>query len=181
MPHACTPILVGVVISVLEIPLLSKTAKFPFRPIWSSENLIDRNLFKKFMQVSVDVTCMYTDFGGCGLLGFRDISIFKNCKFSRSVTFSLFTFVFVCLSLFTTVFVYPCLCLPLPCLPLPLFTSGFVYLCLCLPQPLFTSGFAYLWLCLRLALFTSGLFTSGFVYLWLCLHLGLFTYGFVYI
>ena len=69
MSNACTPILVGVVSLVSEIPLLSKTANFP-------------------------------------------------------------------LSLFTTVFVYLCLCLPL-CL----FT--FVYLSLCLLLSLFTFVFVY--------------------------------------
>ena len=61
----------GVVPSVLEIPLLSKTAKFPFRTMgyspWSSKNLINRNQLRKFMQVGIDVTCMYTKFGGRGL------------------------------------------------------------------------------------------------------------------
>ena len=55
---------------------LSKTAKFPFQGMdyspWSSKNLIDRNQLKKFMQVGIDVICMYTDFGGCGLFGFGD-------------------------------------------------------------------------------------------------------------
>ena len=54
----------------------SKTAKFPFRGMdyspWSSKNLIDWNRLKKFMQVGIDVKCMYTDFGGRGLSGFRD-------------------------------------------------------------------------------------------------------------
>ena len=40
---------------VSEILILSKTAKFPFRPMdyspWSSKNLINRNQLKKFMQV----------------------------------------------------------------------------------------------------------------------------------
>ena len=66
----------GVVFPVLEILLLSKTAKFPFRGIdyspWSWKNLIDRNQLKKFMQVGIDVTCMHTDFGGRGLFGFGD-------------------------------------------------------------------------------------------------------------
>ena len=78
MSHASTPILVGVVSPVSEILLLSKTAKFPFPTMdyspWSSKNLIDRNQLKKFMKVDVDVTCMYTDFGGCGLSGFGDIA-----------------------------------------------------------------------------------------------------------
>ena len=85
MSNACTPILVGVVFLVSEIPLLSKTAKFPFRPMdyspWSSKNLIDRNRLKKFMQVCVDATCMYTDFGGRGLSGFGDTATLKNAKF----------------------------------------------------------------------------------------------------
>ena len=55
---------------------LSKTAKFPFRGMdyspWSSKNLIDQNQLKKFMQVGVNVMCMYTSFGGRGLSGFGD-------------------------------------------------------------------------------------------------------------
>ena len=76
MSHSWTPILVGVVISVSEILLLSKTAKFPFPTMdyspWSSKNLIDRNRLKKFMQVVLDVKCMCTNFGGRGLSGFGD-------------------------------------------------------------------------------------------------------------
>ena len=30
------------------------------------------------MQVGVDVTCMLTNFGGCGLSGFRDIATFQK-------------------------------------------------------------------------------------------------------
>ena len=82
MSHACTPILLGVVSPVSEILLPSKTAKFPFPTMdyspWSSKNLIDRNRLKKFTQVGIDVTCMYTNFGGCGLSGFGDIITFKN-------------------------------------------------------------------------------------------------------
>ena len=88
MSHACTPILVGVTSSVSEILVLSKTAKFPFRPMdyspWSSKNLIDRNRLKKFMQVGVDVTCIYTNFGGRDLSGFGDIVTLKNGQFSLS-------------------------------------------------------------------------------------------------
>ena len=51
MSHACTLILVGVVFTVSEILVLSKTANFPFRTMdyspWSSKNLIDRNQLKK--------------------------------------------------------------------------------------------------------------------------------------
>ena len=89
MSSSCTPILVGVTSPVLEILLLSKTAKFPFRPMdyyspWSSKNLIDRNQPKKFMQVGIDVTCMYTNFGGCGLFGFGDTATLKNGQISLS-------------------------------------------------------------------------------------------------
>ena len=49
---------------------------------WSSKNLIDRNRLKKFMQVGIDVKCMYTNFGGCGLFGFGDIMLpSKTAKF----------------------------------------------------------------------------------------------------
>ena len=49
---------------------------------WSSKNLIDRNRLKKIMQVGVDVTCMYTNFGGRDLFGFGDIATFKNGQIS---------------------------------------------------------------------------------------------------
>ena len=88
MSHTCTPILVGVTSSVSEILLLSKTAKFPFRPMdyspWSSKNLIDRNQLKKIMQVGVDVTYMRTNFGGRGLSSFGDIATLKNGQISLS-------------------------------------------------------------------------------------------------
>ena len=51
---------------------------------WLSKNLIDRNGLKKFMQVCVDVTYMYTDFGGRDLSGFGDTTTFKNGQFSLS-------------------------------------------------------------------------------------------------
>ena len=80
MCNACTPILVGMTSLVSEILLLSKTAKFPFRTMdyspWSSINLIDWNRLKKFMQVGIDVTCMYTNFGGHGLSSFRVMAHF---------------------------------------------------------------------------------------------------------
>ena len=61
---------------------LSKTAKFPFRGMdyspWSSKNLIDRNRLKKFMQVGIDVKCMYTDFGGRGFFGFGDMASIQS-------------------------------------------------------------------------------------------------------
>ena len=88
MCNACTPILVGVTSPVSEILLLSKTAKFPFLTMdyspWSSKNLIDRNRLKKFIQVRIDVTCMYTNFGGSDLSSFRDIGTFKKGQISLS-------------------------------------------------------------------------------------------------
>ena len=88
MYHACTPILVSVTFSVSEILLPSKTAKFPFPTMdyspWSSKNLIDRNRLKKFIQVGVEVTCMYTNFGECDFFGFGDTATFKNGQFSLS-------------------------------------------------------------------------------------------------
>ena len=78
----------GVVSSVSEILLLSKTAKFPFRPMdyspWPSKNLIDRNRLKKFMQIGVDVTYIHTNFGGRDLSGFGDIATFKKDQISLS-------------------------------------------------------------------------------------------------
>ena len=85
MSHTCKPILVGVTSLVSEILLLSKTAKFPLLTMdyspWSLKNLIDRNQLKKFMQVGIDVTYMYTNFGGRDLSGFGDIATLKNGKF----------------------------------------------------------------------------------------------------
>ena len=88
MSSSYTPILVGVVSLVSEILLLSKLAKFPFRPMdyspWSSKNLIDRNQLKKIMQLGIDVKFLHTNFGGCGLLGFGDTGTFKNGQISLS-------------------------------------------------------------------------------------------------
>ena len=88
MTNACTPILVGVVSSVSEILLLSKTTNFPFQPMgyspWSSKNLINRNWLKKIMQVGVDVTYIHTNFGGCDLSGFGDTTTLKNDQTSLS-------------------------------------------------------------------------------------------------
>ena len=68
MSHTCTPILVGMTSFVSEILVPSKMANFPFLTMdynpWSSKNLIDRNRLKKFKQVVIDVTYMYTNFGG---------------------------------------------------------------------------------------------------------------------
>ena len=88
MSHAYTPILVSVVSPVLEILLLSKTAKFPFPTIdyspWESKNLIDWNWLKKFMHVGIDVKYIHINFGECGLSGFGDIATFKNGQISLS-------------------------------------------------------------------------------------------------
>ena len=66
--------------------LPSKTAKFPFRTMdyspWSSNNLIDQNQLKKFIQVGIDVKCKHTNFGERGLFGFGDIATFKNGQIS---------------------------------------------------------------------------------------------------
>ena len=88
MSYACAPILVGVTSLVSDILLLSKTAKFPFRPMdyspWSSKNLIDQNWLKKFIQIGVDVTYIHTNFSGRDLSGFGDIATFKNDQISLS-------------------------------------------------------------------------------------------------
>ena len=88
MSKACTPVLVGVVSLVSEIPLLSKMANFPFPTMdyspWSSKNLIDRNWLKKFMHVGIDEICMCTNFGGRDLSSFGDIATSKNGHFSLS-------------------------------------------------------------------------------------------------
>ena len=60
-----------------------KRPNFPFRP-WTSKNVIDRNRPKKFMQVDIDITCMYTNFGGCVFFGFGDTATLKNGQISLS-------------------------------------------------------------------------------------------------
>ena len=88
MSSSCTSILVGVTSPVSEILLLSKTVKFPLRPMdyspWSSKNLIDRNRLKKFIKIGIDVKFMYTDFGGCDPSGFGDTATLKNGQISLS-------------------------------------------------------------------------------------------------
>ena len=80
--------LVGMISLVLEILLLSKTAKFPFSTMdyspWVSKNSIDWNWLKKFMHVGIDELCMCTNFGECDLSGFGDIATFKNGQISLS-------------------------------------------------------------------------------------------------
>ena len=55
-----------------------KWPNFPFEAWtispWSSKNLIDRNWLKKFMQVGIDVKCMYTNFGERDPSGFKDMA-----------------------------------------------------------------------------------------------------------
>ena len=72
MSRACTPVLMGVASSVSEIWLPFKNSQIS---PWSSKNLIVQNQIKKFMQVGVYVQCMHTNFGGCDLFGFGDITI----------------------------------------------------------------------------------------------------------
>ena len=55
----------------------------------SSENLIDRNWLKKYMQVDVNVKFMYTIFGGRNLSSFGDIATLKNGQISfRTMDYS---------------------------------------------------------------------------------------------
>ena len=51
---------------------------------FTSKNLINRNRLKKFMQVGVDITCMYTNFGGRDFSSFRDTATLKNGQISLS-------------------------------------------------------------------------------------------------
>ena len=62
---------------------ISLSAYMDYSP-WGSKNLIDRNRIKKFMQVGVDVTYMYINFGGHDLYGFGDTATFKNGQISLS-------------------------------------------------------------------------------------------------
>ena len=83
MSRACTPVLVGMVSPVSEIWLPFKNSQISLSggmdySTWSSENLIDLNRLKKFMQVEVNVTCMHTSFGGRGLSGFGDMATFQK-------------------------------------------------------------------------------------------------------
>ena len=94
MSNACTPILVGMTPPVSEIWLPFKNSQISllghglYSP-WSSKNLIDWNRLKKFMQVGVNVTCMYTNFGGCSFSNFGDIATFKNGQISLIKKFML--------------------------------------------------------------------------------------------
>ena len=66
-----------------DIATFKKRPNFPFCS-WSSKNLLNRNRLKKFMQVGIDVTCIYTNFGGCVYSNFGDIATFKNGQISLS-------------------------------------------------------------------------------------------------
>ena len=94
MSSSCTPILVGASPPVSEILLLSKMPKFPFRPMdyspWSSKNLIASNSLKKIMQVGIDGTCIYTNFGGCGVSSFEDIATFQFRQLSSIIIISYY-------------------------------------------------------------------------------------------
>ena len=87
MSHACTSLLMGVAILVLEILLLSKTAKFPFPTMeyiyspWSSKNLIIWNQLKKFMQVEVNVLCMHSLLMGVAISVSEILLLAKTVKF----------------------------------------------------------------------------------------------------
>ena len=85
MSSAFTLILVGLPFPVSEILLLLKTAKFPFLSTdyspWSSENSIDQNWLKKFMQVGIDVTCSTPILVGVAFLVSGILLLSKRAKF----------------------------------------------------------------------------------------------------
>ena len=75
----------GQCLSGFEDTATFKNGQFSFiYSPWSSKNLIDWNQLKKFMQVEIDVTYMYTNFGGWCLFGFGDTATFKNGQFFPS-------------------------------------------------------------------------------------------------
>ena len=88
MSNTCTPILVGVTPPVSKIWLPFKNGQISLRGMdyspWVSRNLIDRNWLKKFVQIGVDVKCMYTNFGGRSFFSFGDTATFKNGQISLS-------------------------------------------------------------------------------------------------
>ena len=57
-------------------PKIASVPNFSFEP-WSM-GVKKWNRLKKFMQVEVDVKCMQTNFGGCGLSGFGDFALFQK-------------------------------------------------------------------------------------------------------
>ena len=61
----------------MGVASLVSEIKLAYSPLkW--KNLIDRNWFKKCMQVGIDVTCLHTSFGGRGLFGFGDMATFQK-------------------------------------------------------------------------------------------------------
>ena len=82
MSRACTPVLVGMTLPVLEIWLPFKNGQISLSGMdyspWSSKNLVNRNRLKKFMQVEIDVKCMHTNFGGCDSFGFGDMATYQK-------------------------------------------------------------------------------------------------------
>ena len=83
MSHACASILVGVVSLVLEIPVLSKTAKFSFRTM-VIKKFSSIESAQKIYEVGIDAMCMYTNFGGRGISDFEDTATLKNGQISLS-------------------------------------------------------------------------------------------------
>ena len=60
-----------------DMATFQKRPNFPFGAWtiyspWSLKNLINQNQLKKCMQIGIDVKCMHTSFGGCGLSSFGD-------------------------------------------------------------------------------------------------------------
>ena len=84
MCNACTPILVGMASPVLELKFGETSLRTMDYSPWSSKNSIDWNWLKKFMQISVNVTCMYINFGERSLSGFGDTTTLKNGQISLS-------------------------------------------------------------------------------------------------
>ena len=69
----------------------SKAAKISLQTMgynpWGSKNLIEQNWLRKFMQVEVDVKCMQTNFGGCGLFWFRRLWLLLQTAFKNGQNF----------------------------------------------------------------------------------------------
>ena len=85
MSRVCTPVFVGVTPPVSELWLPFKNDQISlsghgYSP-WSWKNLIYQNRLKKFMQVGIDVKCMYTYFGGRGLFSCGDSVTLNLTKF----------------------------------------------------------------------------------------------------
>ena len=96
MSHACTPTLVGVVSPVSELWLLfaclQKRPKFAFGPwiiVHGVKKFNRSEPAQKFYANRIDVTCMLTNFGSCGLSGFGVMASF--CLPSKTAKISLRT------------------------------------------------------------------------------------------